>query len=66
LNDQIKNLEADIKQVKYDLEHLTDYAVAYYDGLLKKYGKGNERKTEIKLFDVIQAKVLLSPIQRST
>ena len=56
LNEQIKNLEADIKQVKYDLEHLTDYAVAYYDGLLKKYGKGKERKTEIKLFDVIQAK----------
>ncbi|HUS00477.1 MAG TPA: DNA gyrase/topoisomerase IV subunit A, partial [Chitinophagaceae bacterium] len=56
LNDQIKNLETDIKQVKHDLEHLTDYAVAYYDGLLKKYGKGNERKTEIKLFDVIQAK----------
>jgi len=30
--------------------------VAYYEGLLKKYGKGNERKTEIKLFDTIQAK----------
>ena len=56
LNDQIKNLEADIKQVNHDLEHLTDYAVAYYEGLLKKYGKGNERKTEIKLFDTIQAK----------
>ena len=56
LNDQIKNLEADIKQVNYDLEHLTDYSVAYYEGLLKKYGKGNERKTEIKLFDTIQAK----------
>ena len=56
LNDQIKNLEADIKQVSYELEHLTDFAVAYYEGLLKKYGKGNERKTEIKLFDTIQAK----------
>ncbi len=56
LNDQIKNLEADIKQVNYDLENLTDYAVAYYDGLLKKYGKGKDRKTEIKLFDTIQAK----------
>jgi topoisomerase-4 subunit A len=56
LNDQIKNLEADIKQVMYDLEHLIDYAVAYYEGLLKKYGKYNERKTEIKLFDTIQAK----------
>jgi topoisomerase-4 subunit A len=56
LNDQIKNLEADIKQVNHDLEHLTDYAVAYYEGLLKKYGKDHERKTEIKLFDTIQAK----------
>ena len=56
LNDQIKNLEADIKQVNLDLEHLTDYAVAYYEGLLKKYGKDHERKTEIKLFDTIHAK----------
>ncbi|MEO6455769.1 MAG: DNA gyrase/topoisomerase IV subunit A, partial [Ginsengibacter sp.] len=58
LNDQLKKLEDDIKQVKFDLEHLTDYAVAYYDGLLKKYGKGKERKTEIKLFDTIQAKTV--------
>jgi topoisomerase-4 subunit A len=56
LNAQIKGLEVDIEQVKYDLEHLTDFAVAYYENLLKKYGKGRERKTEIKLFDTIQAK----------
>ena len=56
LNEQIKNLEADIKQVKHDLENLTDFAVAYYEQLLKKYGKGRERKTELKMFDVIQAK----------
>ncbi len=56
LNEQIKGLEADIKQVKFDLEHLTDYAVAYYENLLKKFGKGRERKTEIKQFDTIQAK----------
>ncbi len=56
LNEQIKGLETDIKQVKYDLEHLTEYAVAYYENLLKKFGKGRERKTEMKLFDTIQAK----------
>lgn len=56
LNAQIKNLEAEIKQVKYDLANLVDFAVSYYDGLLKKYGKGRERKTEIRLFDTIQAK----------
>lgn len=56
LNDQIKGLEADIKQVQYDLDHLVDFAVAYYENLLKKYGKGRERKTEIKPFETIQVK----------
>src|SRR5437868_3307901 len=55
LNAQIKGLEAEIKQVKHDLANLVDYAVAYYENLLKKYGKGRERKTEIKLFEAIQA-----------
>lgn len=56
LNEQIKSIEADIKQVKFDLENLTDFAVAYFETLLKKYGKGRERKTEIKEFDTIQVK----------
>ncbi|HMU47635.1 MAG TPA: DNA gyrase/topoisomerase IV subunit A [Chitinophagaceae bacterium] len=56
LNDQIKSLEADIKQVKHDLNNLVDFAVAYYENLLKKYGKDRERKTEIKQFEVIEAK----------
>ncbi|MEI7737016.1 MAG: DNA gyrase/topoisomerase IV subunit A, partial [Ferruginibacter sp.] len=57
-NEQIKGLEDDIKQVKNDIENLTDFAVAYYENLLKKYGKGRERKTEIKAFDTIQAKAV--------
>lgn len=56
LIEQIKNIEADIKQVKYDLEHLTDFAVAYFENLLKKFGKGRERRTEIREFDTIQVK----------
>ena len=56
LNEQIRGLEKDMKQVKHDLANLTDYAIAYYEQLLKKYGKGRERKTEIKLFESIQAK----------
>lgn len=58
LNDQIKALNAEIKQVKFDLNNLVDFAVTYYETLLKKYGKGRERKTEIKQFDVIQAKAV--------
>ncbi len=56
LNEQIKAIEADMLQVKYDLEHLTDYAVAYFENLQKKYGKGRDRKTEIREFDTIQVK----------
>ncbi|MHA4847058.1 DNA gyrase/topoisomerase IV subunit A [Flavitalea antarctica] len=56
LNQQIRGLDADIKQVKHDLANLVDFAINYYETLLKKYGKGRERKTEIKLFDTIQAK----------
>jgi topoisomerase-4 subunit A len=56
LNEQIRGLEADIKQVKHDLNNLVDYAVAYFENLLKKYGKERGRKTEIKQFEVIEAK----------
>ena len=56
LNEQIKGLEVDIDQVKHHLEHMVEFAVAYYENLLKKYGKGRERKTEMKLFEAIQAK----------
>ncbi|MCO5238032.1 MAG: DNA gyrase/topoisomerase IV subunit A [Chitinophagaceae bacterium] len=55
LNEQIRNIDKEIKQVKYDIDNLTDFAVAYYENLLKKYGKGRERKTDIRLFESIQA-----------
>lgn len=54
LNEQIKAIDADIKQVKHDLANLVDFTVSYYEGLQKKYGKGRERITEIKTFDTIQ------------
>ena len=58
LNEQIKGLEDDITQVNFDLNHLVEFAIAYYENLLKKYGKGRERKTEVKQFDTIQAKAV--------
>lgn len=54
-DEHIRSVEEDIQQVKHNIEHLTDYAVAYFENLLKKYSKGKERKTEIKVFDTIQA-----------
>jgi topoisomerase-4 subunit A len=58
LNMQIKGIEDEIKEVGHHLQNLTDYTVAYYQNLLSKYGKGRERKTEIKPFDVIQARAV--------
>ncbi|MGN6298636.1 MAG: DNA gyrase/topoisomerase IV subunit A, partial [Ginsengibacter sp.] len=55
---QIKSLEDQIDEVRHHLEFLTEYAISYYEELLKKFGKGRERKTEIKLFDTIQAKAV--------
>lgn len=52
---KIDALEDQIAQVKYDLEHLVDFAIAYFKNLKETYGKGRERKTEIRIFDDIEA-----------
>ncbi len=52
----LKGVEKNIEQTKYDLKHLNDFAIAYFEKLLEKYGKGRERKTEVRTFDTIQAK----------
>ncbi len=54
-DEHIKGVEEEIKQVKHDLDHLIDFAVAYYENLLKKYGKDKARRTEIRSFETIQA-----------
>ena len=51
----LESLEGKIEQVKFHLENLIDYAVDYYKNLKTKYGKGRERKTEIRVFDNIDA-----------
>ncbi len=53
-DEYIKGLEGGIDEVKNHLEHLTEFAIEYFKNLIKKYGKGRERKTEIRLFDKIE------------
>ena len=52
---KIDALEDQIAQVKYDLAHLIDYAIAYFNRLKTEYGKGRERQTEIRIFDDVDA-----------
>ncbi len=54
-DDQIAALEGKIAEVKHHLANLTDYAIAYYKNLKDKYGKGRERRTEIRQFENINA-----------
>ncbi|MFI3328258.1 MAG: DNA gyrase/topoisomerase IV subunit A [Rikenellaceae bacterium] len=54
-DNEIKQTEDDIKETQHHLDNLTDYAVAYYKRIKEKYGKGRERKTELRTFDQIEA-----------
>lgn len=51
----IQKIEDELKQVNFDLEHITEYTIAYYQNLLDKYSKGRERRTQITEFDTIEA-----------
>ncbi|WP_343486406.1 DNA gyrase/topoisomerase IV subunit A [Allomuricauda sp. d1] len=51
----IESLDEKIAQTKHHLAHLTDFAIDYFKTLKKNYGAGRERKSEIKIFDDIEA-----------
>ena len=53
---KIEALEGDIAEVKNHLSHLVDYAINYFKHLIKTYGKERERKSEIRIFDDVDAK----------
>ena len=60
----IKGIEFEIDEVNNHLEHLIDYAINFYKQIKKKYGKGRERKTEIRNFDTIQATMVAAASQK--
>lgn len=52
---KIESLEDNIANVKHHLAHLIEYAIDYFKRLKKEYGAGKDRKTEIRVFDDIEA-----------
>ncbi|MBT6699097.1 MAG: DNA gyrase/topoisomerase IV subunit A, partial [Flavobacteriales bacterium] len=59
--EELLSLEGKIKEVKYNLANLIDYAINYFKELKTKYGKGKERKTEIKTFEnIVATKVVVA------
>lgn len=51
----LDSLEEKIAEVKHHLTNLIDFAISYFKSLKEKYGKGRERKSEIRIFDDIEA-----------
>jgi len=54
-DEQMKALEDDIKDVLRNLKNLTEYSIKWYEYLRTKYAKGRERKTELRIFDKVEA-----------
>lgn len=54
----LRGIEEALEEVNNHLANLTEYAIDYYQNLLEKYGKGKERKTEIKDFEEINTRVV--------
>jgi topoisomerase IV subunit A len=60
----MRSLEEELKEIEYNLAHIIEYSIKYYQNLLQKYGKGRERKTEIRTFDVIAANIVAANNQK--
>ena len=56
VNEKLKSINANIDEVKNNLEHITDYAIKYFEYLKKEYGSERKRKTKVQEFDDVDKK----------
>ncbi len=54
-DEHLADIESKMEEAKYNLDHIVDYTIKFFNTIKEKYGKGRERKTEIRNFDNIQA-----------
>lgn len=52
---KIEALNQEIAEVRHNIEHIIPYSIAYYERIKERYGKGRERRTEIRNFENIEA-----------
>ena len=53
-DEEIRGLEDRIEETEKNIGNITRYSIAYFKNLLKKYGKGRERKTELTEFGTVK------------
>jgi topoisomerase-4 subunit A len=63
-DEAMKKIEAEIKEVKHELRHLTDHAIRWFEGLAEKFGKGRKRRTQYDEIEQISAAEVVSANQR--
>ncbi len=56
VNEKLKSINTNIDEVKNNLEHITDYAIKYFEYLKKEYGSERKRKTKVQKFDDVDKK----------
>jgi topoisomerase IV subunit A len=63
-DESIRDIGMNIEEVENHLAHLVDYAIEYFRQIKKKYGKGRDRRSEIRSFDTIEAVKVAAATQR--
>lgn len=63
-DEHIRGLNEELAQVRHNLEHLTDFVIAFYENIRKKYAAGRERKTELRNFESIEAAAVAAATQK--
>ena len=63
-DEAIKKIEDGIKETKTSLKNLTAYAIAWFEMLAEKYGKGVKRRTSYDEIEQISAHAVVSANQR--
>ena len=60
-NDHLLAIEAEIEDINHKIEHIIPYTIEWFERLKAKYGKGRERRTEIRNFEnIVASKVVIA------
>lgn len=63
-DETIKNLGDEKAKVEHYLANLIEYTIEYFKNIKRKYGKGRERRTELRNFDTIEAVMVAATNQK--
>ncbi len=60
----IARIKAELAEIEYDLAHMTEVTIHWFEFLREKYGKDHPRRTEIRNFDTIEASKVVEANQK--